>query len=73
MKAKIKQSITTALAIIAFVFIIISSIVQWVPRIYDQTSKEAKYTLDLHSFLQTSPQFARYIEDQNEEPENEKK
>lgn len=71
MKAKIKQSITTALAVVAFVFIIISSIVQWVPNIYYKTARESRFTLDLHSFLQTSPQFARYIEDQNKELENE--
>ena len=72
MRTKIKQSITAFLAVISSVFIILASIIQWVPRTYYQTAKEALYTMNLYSFLQNSPQFSHYIEKQDKEPANEK-
>lgn len=72
MKAKFKQVIPSILATIAFIFIIISSIVQWVPDTYYQTAREAKYTMSITTFLQNSTHFAHYIDKQNEEAQNEK-
>ena len=71
MKTKIKNIITSILASIASIFIIVASILQWTNGVYYKTAREAKYTINYYNFLKNSSHFAHYIENQNEVAENE--
>lgn len=69
---KVKKTISSILAVAAAVFIIIASVIQWIPDTYYKTAREAKYTINYTTFLQNSTHFAHYVERQNEEAQNEK-
>lgn len=72
MKAKIKKSISSILAVTAAVFIIIASVLQWIPDTYYKTAREAKYTINYRVLLQNSKHFEDYVNRQYEEAHNEK-
>lgn len=72
MKAKIKKTISSILAVAAAVFIIIASVLQWIPDTYYKTAREAKYTINYRVLLQNSKHFEDYVDRQYEEANNEK-
>lgn len=72
MKAKIKKTISSILAVAAAVFIIIASVLQWIPDTYYKTAREAKYTINYRVLLQNSKHFEDYVDRQYEEAHNEK-
>lgn len=72
MKAKIKKTISSILAVAAAVFIIIASVLQWIPDTYYKTAREAKYTINYPVLLQNSKHFEDYVNRQYEEAHNEK-
>ena len=71
MKAKIKQAISFFFATIISTFIIIASVVQWVPSVSIKTSNEYAYTTQLMLFLQNSTHLQHYLQNQNEDIKNE--
>ncbi|MDO5448239.1 MAG: hypothetical protein Q4F70_01345 [Clostridia bacterium] len=69
---KVKETISSILAVAAAVFIIIASVVQWIPNTYYKAGREAKYTINYRVFLQNSKHFEDYVDRQYEEAHNEK-